>query len=166
MSKKVELYLEEKQRQELAQKKAHRLAVLERAGLAYRVYSQQEDTSPEFPLYDDRKYLSYRLEAEEVTDEEYARIESYDRGAKKKAQEGGMFGNVGEKLRSVAVFCFWICLVLSCISGLIMMASDSDMAFIGLLIAVGGSVSGWFFSLLLYAFGEIVVKVNEIADKN
>lgn len=162
MNVKVEAYLADKQRQEEAEKKAHRLAVLERAGLATRVYSQQEDTTPEFPLYDEKKYLSYRLVAEEVTDEEFARIEAYD--VKAAEQKSGLFANIGEKLRSVAVFCFWLCVVGSCITGLVMMGSDSDMALIGLLVAVGGSLAGWFSSLVLYGFGELIVKTTEIAN--
>ena len=165
MSKKVEQYLWEKERQEQEKKNNKRLEVLERAGFAHRVYGQQETTSPEFPLFDDKKYLCYRLEAEEVTEEEYARIAFYDSEEQNETREGGMFGKVGEKLHSVATFCFWACLVISCISGIAVMAEDSDMAFIGLLVAVGGSVSGWFFSLLLYGFGELIVKTTEIAEK-
>ncbi len=164
MNVKVEAYLAEKEHQAQAQKETYRLQVLERAGLACRVYGQQEDPTPEFPLYDEKKYLCYRLVAEEVTEEEFARIEKYTSLEKQKEREGGLFGNIGEKLRSVAVVCFWLCLVFSCLTGFIMMVSDSDIAFIGLIVAVAGSLVGWFSSLVLYGFGELIVKTTEIAE--
>ena len=77
MNVKVEAYLATKEREAESKKQAYRQKILRAAGLAEKVYSPYEQASQEFPLYDVDEMRYYKLVCEDVTDEEFERIEAW-----------------------------------------------------------------------------------------
>ena len=68
-----------------------------------------------------------------------------------------MFDNVGAKLKNCAQIACWAGIVLSIISGVVLIASgDDSMVFTGILTMVVGSLGSWIGSLCVYGFGELV----------
>lgn len=166
MNVKVEAYLAEKEREQAAKKLARRQKILLKAGLAEKVFSQQDKPSPEYPYYDENGMWYYKIVCEEVTDEEYERIAAYVKDDLEDApEEGKMFADIGGKIRSVAKMLCWIGIAFSVLAGLILMAQDSDLAPMGILTAGLGALFSWISSLFLYGFGELIVKVTDI-EKN
>ena len=73
-----------------------------------------------------------------------------------------MFHNIGEKIKTLAKVCTVIGIILSIISGIILMIDLN--VWIGLLCIVGGCILSWIGSFLVYGFGEVIVKLNEISS--
>lgn len=166
MNVKVEAYLADQQRQEQGQQQAYRQKILEAAGLAQKVYSPHEQASQEFPHYDYEEMRYYKLVYEDVTDEEFEKIEAYAKEKPVAEEEAGaMFSNIGNKIQSVAqVFC-WIGIAISVIAGIVLLGTDEGLILAGLLVATVGSLGSWIGSLFLYGFGELIVKITQI-EKN
>ncbi len=76
-----------------------------------------------------------------------------------------MFDNVGGKIKGVAVIVTWIGIVVSVISGLVMM-SDEDLIFIAILVMGLGSLGSWLGSLTLYGFGQLIENTDILVRKN
>lgn len=166
MNVKVEAYLAEKEREQAAKKLAQRQKILQKAGLAEKVFSPTGQASKEYPHYDAEELRYYKLVCEEVTDEEYERIAAYVKDDLEDApEEGKMFADIGGKIRSVARMLCWIGIAFSVLVGLILMAQDSDLAPMGILTAGLGALFSWISSLFLYGFGELIVKATQI-EKN
>lgn len=165
MNVKVEAYLAEKEREQAAKRLAYRQKILLKAGLAEKVFSQQEQASPEYPYYDADGMWYYKIVCEDVTDEEFERIEAYAAEETAAPEEGKMFAGIGGKIRSVAMMLCWIGIAFSVLVGLILMAQDSEMILTGVLTAGVGALLSWVFSLFFYGFGELIVKVTDI-EKN
>ena len=165
MNAKVEAYLAEKEREQAAEKLAYRQKTLLKAGLAEKVFSPTGQASKEYPHYDADELRYYKLICEEVTDEEFARIEAYAAEEAAVPEEGKMFASIGEKIRSVAMILCWIGISFSVLAGLILMAQDSDLVPMGILTAGVGALLSWVSSLFLYGFGELIVKATQI-EKN
>ena len=66
-----------------------------------------------------------------------------------------MFNNVGEKIKFVARAFMGAVFVISAIAGLGVIF-DHEKIGLGILIIVGGILSGWVISLFLYGFGQLV----------
>ena len=165
MNVKVEAYLAEKEREQAAKKLAYRQKTLLKAGLAEKVFSQQDHATQEYPYYDADGMRYYKIVCEDVTDEEFARIEAYAAEETAVPEEGKMFANIGGKIRSVAMMLCWIGIALSILAGLILMAQDGDLVLTGILTAGLGALLSWVSSLFLYGFGELIVKATQI-EKN
>ncbi len=86
-----------------------------------------------------------------------------------------MFQNIGKKIKTLAKVLCWIGIIGSIIGGVIMVVSgaalmDNDAAsgaaaiMSGVLTAVLGALFSWIGSFMMLGFGEIVEKVNEIAE--
>ncbi len=86
-----------------------------------------------------------------------------------------MFQNIGKKIKTLAKVLCWIGIIGSIIGGVVMAASGaalmdydaaSGVAAIvgGVLTAVLGTLFSWIGSFMMLGFGEIVEKVNEIAE--
>ena len=165
MNVKVEAYLADKQREELAKEQARRERILREAGFASKVYSPHEQASQEFPHYDYDEMRYYKLVFDEVTDEEFALLERYAQEEKAEEEESTMFSNIGTKIQGVAQFFCWAGIALSILAGVIMMAMGEELALVGILTAVVGGIGSWIGSLFLYGFGELIVKATQI-EKN
>ncbi len=86
-----------------------------------------------------------------------------------------MFQNIGKKIKTLAKVLCWIGIIVSIISGVVMVLSGaaamdydaaSGVAAIvgGAMTAVLGTLFSWIGSFMMLGFGEIVEKVNEIAE--
>lgn len=86
-----------------------------------------------------------------------------------------MFQNIGKKIKTLAKVLCWIGMIGSIVGGIVMVLSgvavlDYDAAagvaaiVTGALTAVLGALFSWFGSFMMLGFGEIVEKVNEIAE--
>lgn len=73
-----------------------------------------------------------------------------------------LFQNVGSKIMSVSSFFCWFGIILSIILGIVLLGIGASsrnggmLIFIGILVAIIGSVLSWLGSLITYGFGELV----------
>ena len=168
MHEKVKAFLDAKKAEERKRFEAYRQEVMMEAGLVERTYFEgerpEDDDSfyEKYPYWDEEQGKYYSAAPIEVTDEEFSQIEeALDSRMPEKA--GGMFSNIGGKIQSVAKVVCWGGIIVSILAGIIMLATDDDLALLGLLTALGGSVGSWVTSLFLYGFGELIDKATEIA---
>ncbi len=76
----------------------------------------------------------------------------------------GMFGNIGSKIKTLAQVVTWIGIIGSAICGFVLMGMDEDLIFIGLLIAILGSLSSWVSSFVLYGFGHLIENTDKLIE--
>jgi len=67
-----------------------------------------------------------------------------------------MFENIGSKIKAVAKVVCWIGIIASIIIGIVLIAQDEDMAFVGFLVMALGSLGSWIGSFMTYGFGQLV----------
>ena len=72
-----------------------------------------------------------------------------------------MFDNIGEKIKIFAKTVCWIGIVLSIVSGILLMGASGV---VGVLAIIIGSLASWIGSFTLYGFGELIEKTAEIAE--
>ena len=75
-----------------------------------------------------------------------------------------MFDNIGSKIKTVAQVVCWIGIICSVISGIVMMATDEDLAFLGFMIIVIGSLISWVSSFTLYGFGQLIENSDKMVQ--
>ena len=73
-----------------------------------------------------------------------------------------MFDNIGEKIKSYAQVVCWIGIIASVIYGIVLMATDDDLIFLGFIVMVIGALVSWASSLTLFGFGEIIEDTKSI----
>ncbi len=74
-----------------------------------------------------------------------------------------MYGNISEKLKSLAVWCFTGGAIISVIGGaVILLNSTGAVRFVGLIVMIAGSLISWISSWFIYALGEIIEKLTDI----
>lgn len=76
-----------------------------------------------------------------------------------------LFGNIGKKVKGMALGVFFVEAIGAIITGIILMAEDDDLIAFGLLTIILGPAVAWLSSLVLYAFGELVDKTCGIHNK-
>ena len=74
-----------------------------------------------------------------------------------------MFNNPGKKIKILATVMFWLEVVGSVITAIVLSAEAEDAIY--LLLAPAGFASAWLLSLFVYAFGELVEKATSIDEK-
>lgn len=67
-----------------------------------------------------------------------------------------MFENIGSKIKTVAEVVCFIGIIGSIITGIVLMALDEYTFFLGLVVAIGGSLTSWIGSFMTYGFGQLV----------
>lgn len=72
-----------------------------------------------------------------------------------------MFENIGSKIKTLAKVICWVGIIISVVVGIILLASDSD---VGLIVMIVGSFVSWIGSFFTYGFGELIEKATEIAE--
>lgn len=72
-----------------------------------------------------------------------------------------MFNNIGGKIKALAAVITWIGIIASFIAGF---AVFKDNVLLAILIIIIGSVISWVSAFVLYGFGHLIVKVDELAD--
>ena len=73
-----------------------------------------------------------------------------------------MFSNISGKIKTLAQALCWIGIVGSVISGLAMMGSGGDLALLGFVVIVIGSLLSWVSSFTLYGFGQLIENTDKI----
>lgn len=73
-----------------------------------------------------------------------------------------MFNNIGEKIKSLAIFITIIGMVCSIVVGIVCIVKGILLA--GLIIIFGGGVLSWVGTFIIYGFGELICKTTEIAE--
>lgn len=158
MHKKVEAYLQKKQKEAAEQEQERRREILVEAGLYEKVYPTSEEYDPdEYPEFDSEKEKVYRMEPIDVTEEEFRAVEQY---ADTNQEEG-----VGGKIMGLAILMRWIGILGAIIGALAMMINDSDLILAALGTAVGGILTSIVTSWFLYAFGQLVADTHSIRKK-
>ena len=82
-----------------------------------------------------------------------------------------MYNNIGKKIKNLAKFIAYGGITLSIIGGFVLffvLINDyhtEDMAFIGLMVAVIGSILCWISGFFVYGFGELVDQSQAINKK-
>ena len=76
----------------------------------------------------------------------------------------GMFGNIGGKIKSLAQVITWLGIIGSVIWGFVLMATDEDLIFAGLMIALLGSLISWVSSFVLYGFGQLIENTDKLVE--
>ena len=76
---------------------------------------------------------------------------------------GGMFNNIGGKIKTLATIITWIGIVCSVIAGFSLMLANESLILLGVLIAVLGSLGSWISSFLIYGFGQLIENSDKIA---
>lgn len=74
-----------------------------------------------------------------------------------------MFQNPGHKIQGVAMALFVLEVLASISTGLLIVANNSHDAIWALLIIIIGITISWIFSLLLYGFGELIIRNAQTA---
>lgn len=73
-----------------------------------------------------------------------------------------MFDNIGGKIKSLAQVVCWIGIICSVIYGIIITSSDEEMAVLGFIIIVIGSLISWVSSFTLYGFGQLIENTDQL----
>lgn len=73
-----------------------------------------------------------------------------------------MFDNIGGKIKSLAQVVCWIGIVCSVLYGIILIVADEDLAFLGFVVMVIGSLVSWVSSFTLYGFGQLVENTDQL----
>lgn len=82
-----------------------------------------------------------------------------------------MFKDPGSKIKTFAVIIFWVGVVISVISTMVMFANAGDLyvgemfVFFGFVNLVLGPIASYIIGLLIYGFGECVDKASSIERK-
>lgn len=75
-----------------------------------------------------------------------------------------MFENIGNKIMLLAKIIAWIGIIISIISGFVIMVSQEEL-FFGFITGGLGVLFSWIGSFMIYAFGQLVDDVSEIREK-
>ncbi len=95
-----------------------------------------------------------------------------------------MFNNVGSKIKTLAKVLCWVGIILSVVSGIIIMVAGNNIPFnynygynsyrnsgfsgstfvIGLIVIVVGSLCSWLSSLFTYGFGQLIENTDNIRE--
>lgn len=78
-----------------------------------------------------------------------------------------MFNEIGKKIKTLAKVIFVLVVISALIMGVVLIATliktdKENLAFIGFLVMIVGSVIAWLLSCLLYGFGELIDKTCDI----
>lgn len=75
-----------------------------------------------------------------------------------------MFDDVGSKIKTASKVIFFFQIVCFIIIGSIMISIDDDLTFAGICVMLAGIFIGWFSSILVYGFGELVDRTKRIDE--
>ena len=75
-----------------------------------------------------------------------------------------MYDKISDKIKASALVLAIIESIVSVIAGITILRNDSDMAFLCIVLVIVAPIVAFLFSFLIYGFGELIEKVNYIAD--
>ena len=67
-----------------------------------------------------------------------------------------MFNNIGGKIKVVAKTICFVGIILSIISGLVLILADVRTVFSGILLIIVGPIASWIGSFMTYGFGQLI----------
>ena len=83
-----------------------------------------------------------------------------------------MFNNIGGKIKGFAQIVCWLGIIGSIITGFVFIGIGSDsrngggIVFLGILIAIVGSIASWIGSFLTYGFGQLVENSDKLVKQD
>ena len=77
-----------------------------------------------------------------------------------------MYDNIGGKIKGLAKTMFIVEAIGAVIMGIVLLATDDDLIFAGLLTLFCGPIIAWVSSWVLYAFGELVEDIHAMRNKH
>ena len=82
-----------------------------------------------------------------------------------------MFDNIGGKIKKLAQVVCWVGIISSLVIGIVLMAMTDPgftdyLTFVGLLVAVLGSLGSWVSSFFIYGFGELIERAISLDEKS
>ena len=82
----------------------------------------------------------------------------------KNSNSSGMFSNIGSKIKNLAQVVTWIGIIACVVWGLVLMVTDEELIFVGLMIALLGSLISWVSSFVLYGFGQLIENTDKLVE--
>lgn len=76
-----------------------------------------------------------------------------------------MFNRIGSKIKGLALIITWLGIIISCVSGFVLINGHDEQILIGSIVMIGGSLAACVSSFLLYGFGELIEKTCIIAER-
>ena len=76
-----------------------------------------------------------------------------------------LYENIGGKIKNWAKWIFIVEAIGAVITGIVLLATDDDLIFAGLLTLFCGPIIAWVSSWVLYAFGELVEDIHAMRNK-
>ena len=76
-----------------------------------------------------------------------------------------MYDNIGGKIKGLAKTMFIVEAIGAVITGIVLLATNDDLIFAGLLTLFCGPIIAWISSWVLYAFGELVEDIHAMRNK-
>ena len=76
-----------------------------------------------------------------------------------------MFDRIGSKIKGLSSIITWLGIIISCVSGFVLISGGDEQILIGIIVMVVGSLMAWISSFLLYGFGELIEKTCIIAER-
>ena len=76
-----------------------------------------------------------------------------------------MYDNIGGKIKGLAKSMFIVEAIGAVITGIVLLATNDDLIFEGLLTLFCGPIIAWVSSWVLYAFGELVEDIHAMRNK-
>ncbi len=73
-----------------------------------------------------------------------------------------MFDNIGGKIKILAQAVCWIGIICAVIFGSVMIINDKDLAFMGFMVMIIGSLVAWVSSFTLYGFGQLIENTDKL----
>lgn len=74
-----------------------------------------------------------------------------------------MFDNISGKIKTLAVVTTIIGIIASVIIGIVVLVTADELAFLGIIVIILGSLFSWASSFLIYGFGELIENTQVIA---
>ena len=77
-----------------------------------------------------------------------------------------MFENIGSKIKNLSKFICCIEIIACIVVGIVMAATNENLIFAGILVAVIGALLSWVGAFILYGFGQLIENSDIIAEES
>lgn len=166
----VEEYLQKQRQAAVERDKKERQQIMYQEGLMEKIYATEASpNTAEYP-YTDASGKRYKLRYLPITDEQYEQVKQYVVGKQKSKEpitskpRGGLYGNIGGKIKTLAVIFCVLGVLFSVISGIFTIVVDASTISVvkGILVILVGAVLSWIGSFVLYGFGQMVENSDKL----
>lgn len=77
-----------------------------------------------------------------------------------------MFENIGSKIKNLSKFICCIEIIACIVVGIVMAATNENLIFAGILVAVIGALLSWVGAFILYGFGQLIENSDIVAEES